>query len=139
MADSFSRWTGQTRFTYSQAATHVSQQEQSIHTSDPSLPVNPPPTDFYTDALAKNHHPFPIVRQHAPATPFPHPQFPSFWKRQLTSPTHNLVISLPHRFYTSISWQNQGISLASSGNRTRASAVEVRRLAGEMLPSCSGI
>ena len=37
------------------------------------------------------------------------PQFPPFSKSQLTSPAHNLVISLPHRFYMPISWQRKNI------------------------------
>ena len=70
MTDSSTKWTGQTRFTNSQAATHVSQQEQSTHTSKTPLPVNPPPTDSHTGGLAQNHHPSPTVHQHTPATPF---------------------------------------------------------------------
>ena len=42
-------------------------------------------------ALTKNHYPSSTVYQHKPPTPFPHPQFPSFYKSQLTSPAHNLV------------------------------------------------
>ena len=80
-----------------------------------------------SQALAKNHHPSSTVRQHTPAPPVPQPQFPSFCKSQLTSPTHNLVILLPHCFYTLISWHWGRICLMSPGNRTRASVVGVRR------------
>ena len=48
-----------------------------------------------TQALVKNHHPSSTVCQHTPAPPFPHRQFSSFCKKQLTSPTHNLVILFP--------------------------------------------
>ena len=46
-----------------------------------------------TQALAKNHCPPSTVRQYTPTTPFPHPQFPSFCKRQLTLPTHIILWS----------------------------------------------
>ena len=70
MADSSTRWTGQTRLTNSKAAIHVSQEvicshyapgfscEQSTHTSISTLPVKPPPQQISTQALAKIHtHP----------------------------------------------------------------------------------
>ena len=39
------------------------------------------PQEISTQASAKNHHPSSTVCQHAPATSFPHPEFPSFYKR----------------------------------------------------------
>ena len=54
---------------------------------------------------SKEFSPSSAVLQHTPAPPFPHPQFPSFSKSQLTTPAHDLVIPLPHRFYTLILWQ----------------------------------
>ena len=59
----------------------------------------------HTQALAMNHIPSSTVYLHVPAPLFPHRQFPTFCKSQLTSPTHNLAIPLPHCFYTPILWQ----------------------------------
>ena len=46
-------------------------------------------------ASRKGSSPFSIFRQHTPVPPFPHPQFFSFCKSQLTSPAHKLVIAIP--------------------------------------------
>ena len=59
---------------------------------------------IHGQALGKNHNPSSAVCLHTPAPPLPHPQFLPFSNSQLMSPTHNLMISLPHRFYTPISW-----------------------------------
>ena len=75
-----------------------------LHTHPTPLCQWPYLQQICTQAVAKNHHPSTIC-QHTPAPTFPHPQFPSFWKSQLKSPAHNIVINLPHCFYTSISWQ----------------------------------
>ena len=53
---------------------------------------------FSTQALAKNHHPSSTVRQQIPAPPFPHRQFVSFCKSQLTLPAHDLVPDLHANF-----------------------------------------
>ena len=46
-----------------------------------------------TQDLAKNHYPPSTVRQYTPATPFPHPQFPSFCKREDTPHTEPCDLS----------------------------------------------
>ena len=78
----------------------------------PWLPTHPTPhcqwttlQQIATQAVAKNHHQSSTVGQHTPAPPFRHHQFPSFCMSQLTSPAHNLMIPLPHYFYTPISCQ----------------------------------
>ena len=115
MTDSSTRWTGQTRLTNSQVATHVSQQEQSNHTSDPPFPVNAPPTDFHTGISKESP---PILNSLLTYTSYtvPTPSIPSFWKRKLTSHTHNLVspsaIVSTHQFHGNkrkLIWFLQGI------------------------------
>ena len=59
---------------------------------------------IHTQALAKNHNLSSIVCLQTPAPPLSHPYFLPFCKSRLTSTTHNLLIPLPHRFYTPISW-----------------------------------
>ena len=81
-----------------------------------------------TQALAKNHHPSTTAHKQTSAQTFPHPQFPSFCKSQLTPPAHNLLISLPHRFYTPFLWQQRRIYLALLGNWTRTSMMGARCL-----------
>ena len=48
-----------------------------------------------TQGLAKNHYPSPTVSKYTPATPAPHPHFPSFCKRQNEDTPHILPCYIP--------------------------------------------
>ena len=115
MTNSSTKYTGQTCFENSQAVTHVSWQEQSTHTSDPPF------------CISKESPPIPNSLEAHTSYTFPLPQFHSFWKRQLTCPTHNFIISpivSTHQFRG----KNREIKLASPRKRTDASAARILRL-----------
>ena len=85
--------------------------------------MNPLPTDLHTGSRRDS----PLsstVRQHKQVPLYPNPESPLFWRRQLTSPSHNLVISLPNVSTRQFRCKKT-ISLASPGIPTRASVVEV--------------
>ena len=115
MTDSSTKCTGQACFENSQAATHVSWQEQSTHTFDPPF------------CISKESPPIPSSLEAHTSYTFPLPQLPSFWKRQLMSPTHNFIISpiiSRHQFRG----KNREIKLASPGKKTSASVARVLQL-----------
>ena len=111
-------WTGRTHLTNSQAhhatTTHPLkiQPPQATKLGVLSLPLlpsprsikcshgspcyshrgSPPPTDPQT-GISRESHPSSTVCPQTPAPSFPHPQFLPICKGQLTSPTHNLIIS----------------------------------------------
>ena len=73
------------------------------------------------------NHPSPTVYKHTSCS-FPHPLFPSFWKRQLTS-LNTTSQSRSHTvFHTPFLQQKWGTNLAISEIRTTASTVDVRHL-----------
>ena len=69
------------------------------------------------------NYPSTTIRQQTPAPPFPHPQFHSFCKSQLTPPAYNFVIPLLHCFYKPILQQQGRTYLTPPGNWIRASVV----------------
>ena len=115
----FSReqFTGQTPFKNSQAATHVSQQEQSIHICNPRPPLF---------CISKESLPIPNSLEAHTSYTFPLPQFPLFYKRELTSSTHNFVIS-PIVCTNQFCDKNREIKLANPGKRTGTSTAGVLR------------
>ena len=115
VTNSSTKCTGQTRFENSQAATHVSWQEQSTHTCDPPFWISKESPHIPNNLQAHISYTFAL------------PQFPSFWKRQLMSPTYSFIIS-PIVSTQQFRGKNKEIKLASLGKRTGASAAEVLRL-----------
>ena len=53
---------------------------------------SPPPTDPHTDISSESHL-FLTVCPHTPALPFPHLQSLLFYKSQMVSPIHNLMMN----------------------------------------------